>query len=96
MKNQINVLGKVIDCEYKELFRLQGIERYEAIKKLPIVAPSLICSFYKHCDKCPLFLSGNGKRSYCADFAFDSTILKAIENGAEFVTLEDLKNEENV
>ena len=95
MKNQINILGKVIDCEHKELFKLQGVERYEAIKKLPIFAPSFICSFYKHCDKCPLFLNGNGNRSYCADFAFDSIILKAIENGATFVILEDLKNEEN-
>ena len=88
-KDRKKAFGKAFDCEHKELFLLNGIERYEAIRKLPIIAPELICSFYKHCDTCPLFIDGKGlSRSYCVDCASEKQVVFALKSGAEFVKRE--------
>ena len=41
---------------HKELFRLSGLERYEAIVELKVSERNFICGFYKMCDECPLAL----------------------------------------
>ena len=88
-------LSERIDCQHRELFALTGLDRYSAIRKLPLRAPWNICSFYTHCNTCPLFLDGKGlTRSYCVDCASEREVKEALENGAEFLTLE-VKNEEN-
>ena len=92
MKNKSSVLLKV-DYEHKELFALEGIERYNAIKNLSVFDLSAMCSFYKHCPRCPIFLNGNGNRSYCADLASDTLVEDAIANGGYFISLEDVKDE---
>lgn len=87
-------LGIAIDCQHKELFKISGVSRYEAIKALPIAAPTLMCSYYKHCYACPLFLKGKITRSLCTEFAPEGDVLRALELGAEFLTLEDVQKNE--
>lgn len=92
MKNKSSVLLKV-DYEHKELFELDGMARYKAIRELPIADTTAMCSFYKHYSCCPVFLNGNGNRSYCADLASDTLIEDSIAKGGYFISLEDVKDE---
>ncbi len=85
------IAGASYECEYKSLFKLSGLARYEAIQELPIVAPSRICSFYKHCTSCPLALYLPNGHGLCADDNSEKRIYKALSEGAEFLTLEDVK-----
>ncbi len=95
-RKERQTFSKMFDCEHKELFKVHGVERYEAIRKLPIVAPTLMCSFYKHCNQCPLFLDGKGStRSFCVDCASDKEVFTALSEGAIFVTREENKNEKD-
>ena len=93
MKNKIKVFGKNIDCEHRELFALNGVARYSAIQHLSVIAPELICSFYKDCNICPLFLKNEHGRNLCADVASDREVYESILNGGHFVTLKESENE---
>ena len=95
MKNKISFFGKLLDCEHKELFALQGEERYEVIRILPVVAPELICKFYKDCRRCPLYIKNSFGRNLCSDIASDREVYEAFSYGAKFVTLEESKNEKD-
>ena len=70
---------------HKELFRLSGLERYEAIVELKVSERNFICGFYKMCDECPLALYFDNEDGFCADCATEFDIRSAIKYGAKFV-----------
>ena len=80
---------------HKELFNLEGLGRYEAIKALPKRDLHFICGFYDKCYKCPLALYRADGSGYCIDGADDFEVRTAIKYGAEFVGKEAMKNEKN-
>ena len=81
---------------HKELFEVQGEERYRLIGHLPVRDISYICGFYKRCAICPLALYHADGHGFCADIATSTDVLQAIKYGAEFVKKEDFENEKNV
>ena len=95
MKNKISFFNKQIDCEHKELFALDGEQRYEAIRKLPVIAPDLMCIFYKKCNRCPLYIKTVSGHNLCSDTASDREVYEALSYGAKFVTLEESENEKD-
>jgi len=90
-RSQREPIGK-----HRELFKLQGVERYEAIKRLPMFAEDFICIFYGRCDRCPLALKYPEGDGYCTgDEIGEEKIYRAIKRGAKFLTLEEAQSEED-
>ena len=93
MKKKSNFFKFEYNCEHKELFELYGIDRLVKINTLSLVSKSLICSFYKICEACPLCVkSKSDARSICADAATEKEVLYALVVGGHFVTMEESKN----
>ena len=84
MKRKLFAFSKECDL-HKELFLLEGIDRYEAILELSARDLDFICSFYKHCDECPLALYFENGNGFCTEFAPISHVKDAISSGAKFV-----------
>ena len=95
MKGKYHILGRTIDCEHKELFKLEGEARYETIRNLPVIAPELICAFYKHCYKCPLFIRNVHGKGLCSDVASDREVYNMLSCGGKFLTLEECSDEKD-
>lgn len=74
---------------HKELFRLSGSDRYDAIVELKTSERNFICGFYNICDECPLALYFENGDGFCADCATELDIRNALKYGAKFVGEED-------
>ena len=93
MKEKIRFLNFEFDCQHKELFNFDGLDRLLKINTLSLLSRSLICSFYRTCEACPLFLKGApGKRSYCSDAASEKELLYSLVLGGHFITVEESEN----
>lgn len=75
---------------FKYLFELDGIDRYEEIKKLTVTDKDLIHVYYRRCDRCPLGLKhvdpSGISRVICTDVAKPKVILDVLWNDGTFVS----------
>ena len=90
MKNKIKFLNFELDCEHKELFAFEGVDRLLKINQLSLVSRTLICSFYKTCEACPLCVVG--EKEVCVDASTEKEVLWALAVGSHFVTKEESQN----
>lgn len=85
------------DCDpHKELFKLRGEDRYEAIEELPARDLHFICGFYAHCDECPLALYHENGHGLCTEIATETAVRTALRYGAKFVGEENLVDNKEV
>ena len=73
---------------YVELFQLDGLERYTAIRELTSRDVYYICGYHKECENCPLALYFDSGRGLCTKDASEYDVTSALRYGAEFTRKE--------
>lgn len=89
MKKRNNFFNFKFDCEHKELFEYEGVDRLLKINTLSFVSRTLICSFYGRCDACPLHIIAEKGSNVCVDASSEKEVLYALALGGHFVTKEE-------
>ncbi len=78
----------------RDLFKLQGEERLEALQNLTFMQRDEICNTVIDCNVCPFALLKN-KKVYCSEASFAFRVRALLKNGYKFLTVEDIENEKN-